>query len=56
MEAVKAYIIAFITFFLIDIVWLVVVARKLYRQELGFLMSDKPNWIVAVIFYLIFIF
>lgn len=55
MEAVKAYIIAFITFFLIDIVWLVVVARKLYRQELGFLMSDKPNWIAAVIFYLIFI-
>ena len=55
MEAVKAYIIAFITFFLIDIVWLVVVARKLYRQELGFLMSDKPNWIAAAIFYLIFI-
>lgn len=55
MEAVKAYIVAFITFFLIDIVWLVVVARKLYRQELGFLMSDKPNWIAAAIFYLIFI-
>ena len=55
MEIIKTYAIALVVFFLIDIVWLVVVARKLYQQELGFIMSDKPNWVVAALFYLIFI-
>ncbi len=55
MEIIKTYAIAFVTFFLIDIVWLVVVARKLYQKELGYIMSEKPNWIVAALFYLIFI-
>lgn len=55
MEIFKTYVIALVVFFLIDIVWLVVVARKLYQQELGYIMSEKPNWIVAALFYLIFI-
>lgn len=55
MKIIKTYAIAFVTFFLIDIVWLVVVARKLYQKELGYIMSEKPNWIVAALFYLIFI-
>lgn len=55
MEIIKTYAISFVTFFLIDIVWLVVVARKLYQKELGYIMSEKPNWIVAALFYLIFI-
>lgn len=55
MEIMKTYLIALGVFFLIDIFWLVVVARKLYQQELGFIMSPKPNWIAAGIFYLIFI-
>lgn len=55
MGIIKTYLIAFVVFFLIDIVWLVVVARKLYQKELGYIMSEKPNWIVAALFYLIFI-
>lgn len=55
MEAIKTYMIALIVFFSIDIVWLAVVAKDLYRKEIGFIMSDVPNWIVAIIFYLIFI-
>jgi len=55
MELLKTYLVAFVVFFLIDIVWLVVVARKLYQKELGFIMSDKPIWPVAALFYLIFI-
>jgi len=55
MGVVKTYGVALIVFFLIDIFWLVVVARKLYQQELGFLMSEKPNWTAAIIFYLVFI-
>lgn len=55
MRIIKAYLIAFVVFFLIDLVWLVVVARKLYQQELGYIMREKPNWIVAALFYFIFI-
>lgn len=55
MSAIKTYLIALVVFFAIDIIWLGVVSKKLYRNELGFIMSDKPNWIVAIIFYLIFI-
>ncbi len=55
MGIIKTYLIALVVFFLIDLVWLVVVARKLYQQELGYIMSEKPNWIVAALFYLIFI-
>ena len=55
MGMLKTYFIALIVFFLIDLFWLVIVARKLYQQELGYIMSEKPNWIVAALFYLIFI-
>lgn len=55
MGFIKTYLIALVIFFIIDIFWLVVVARKLYQEKLGFIMSDSPNWIAAAIFYLIFI-
>lgn len=55
MEVVKTYLVAFVVFFVIDIFWLVIVAKKLYQQELGYIMSDKPNWIAAALFYLVFI-
>ena len=55
MGMLKTYFIALIVFFLIDLFGLVAVARKLYQQELGYIMSEKPNWIVAALFYLIFI-
>lgn len=55
MELVKRYLITLVVFFVIDIFWLGVVAKKLYSKELGFIMSDRPNWTVAIIFYLVFI-
>lgn len=51
----KMYLIALTVFFAIDIVWLALVAKKIYQKELGFIMSPKPNWVAAIIFYLIFI-
>ena len=51
----KLYFAALITFFLIDMVWLNFVARALYRKYLGFIMEPSPNWVAAVIFYLLFI-
>jgi uncharacterized membrane protein len=49
------YGIALVVFMVIDLIWLGFIAKDLYSKYLGYLMSDKVNWIAAVIFYLIFI-
>lgn len=49
------YMITLAMFFLIDIVWLALIANKLYKDQIGFIMKDKPNWVVAILFYLIFV-
>ncbi|WP_198022494.1 DUF2177 family protein [Carnobacterium pleistocenium] len=55
MEYFIIYMITLAVFFLIDIVWLALIANKLYRNQIGFIMKDKPNWVVAILFYLIFV-
>jgi uncharacterized membrane protein len=52
---VKMYGVALVVFLIIDLVWLAVIAKTLYQKELGFIMSEKPNWTAAILFYLIFI-
>lgn len=53
---VKTYIVTFLVFFIIDLIWLGLIAKNLYKNQIGHLMSDQPNWIAAIVFYLIFIF
>jgi len=55
MNYLKMYIIAFIIFILIDAIWLGLVAPKFYKAQIGHLMSEKPNLIAALVFYIIFI-
>ena len=55
MYYLKLYFASLIAFFAIDMVWLGFVARTFYRKHLGFLMAPKPNWLAAIIFYLLFI-
>ena len=49
------YLITLAVFFLIDMIWLGVVAKGFYRKHLGPLMSPKVNWAAAILFYLLFI-
>ena len=51
----KAFIIAALTFALLDALWLGLVANKFYKDQIGFLLAVKPNWIAAVLFYIIFL-
>lgn len=53
---IKLYILTVPVFFLIDFIWLALIARGLYLKNIGFLLSSKPNWTVAIIFYLVYIF
>jgi uncharacterized membrane protein len=51
----KVFLIAFPIFFVIDMAWLILVAKKFYQQQIGFLMKPDINWFAAIIFYLLFI-
>ncbi|MBN2613902.1 MAG: DUF2177 family protein [Bacteroidales bacterium] len=52
---IKLFLIALPVFFAIDMVWLALVAKNFYQQQIGFLMKPNINWVAAVIFYLLFI-
>lgn len=51
----KLYLATLAAFFAIDMLWLGLVARSFYRKHLGFIMAPSPNWIAAIIFYLLFV-
>jgi len=48
------YAISVPIFFVIDMIWLGLIARSFYQSKLGHLMGDV-NWVAAIIFYLIFL-
>lgn len=52
---IKLFLISLPVFFVIDIIWLALVARKFYNNQLGFLMRPEVNWYAAIIFYLVFL-
>lgn len=52
---VLTYLTMLLAFFLIDLIWLGIVAKPLYRQQIGFILADKFNWAAAISFYLIFL-
>jgi len=51
----KLYALTVPVFFIIDLIWLGVVAKGFYQKNLNALLSPKVNWTAAIIFYLIFI-
>jgi uncharacterized membrane protein len=55
LKYLMVYGITLVTFFAVDMVWLGLVAKNLYRDQIGFIMKSQPNWPAAIIFYLIFI-
>lgn len=55
LDFIVLYVVTLVVFFAVDIVWLGVIAKKLYRQEIGHLLKDDVNWVAALVFYLLFI-
>lgn len=51
----KLYLIALPVFFAIDLLWLGLIARGFYHQQIGHLMKPQINWTAAILFYLIFL-
>jgi uncharacterized membrane protein len=50
-----SYVLTSIVFFAIDMVWLGLLAKNLYRKYLFGLLADQVNWSAAIVFYLLFI-
>lgn len=48
------YLISVPIFFIVDMVWLGVVAKDFYRSRLDHVMGDI-NWLAAISFYLVFL-
>jgi uncharacterized membrane protein len=45
------YLLTVPVFFLIDLVWLGLIARDFYRNQIGALMADPIVWWAAILFY-----
>lgn len=55
MNYLREFGITFAIFFVIDMLWIGIVAKDLYKKHLGYLLSQTPNWLAAIAFYLLFI-
>ncbi|MDY0210336.1 MAG: DUF2177 family protein [Acholeplasma sp.] len=51
----KLYGIAFVVFLVVDLIWLGLIAKKLYQDQIGTLLKPDVNWTAAILFYLLFI-
>jgi len=51
----KHYVITLFVFLILDAIWLGLIARRLYRAQIGFLMAKQPKWAAAGVFYLLFV-
>ena len=51
----KLYAIAIVTFFIIDLTWLGIVARSFYQEQMGHLIRASVNWSAALVFYAVFV-
>ena len=51
----RNYAIVLAVFLVIDGLWLMVIAKNLYAEHLGYLMAEKPRLVAALIFYLLFV-
>jgi uncharacterized membrane protein len=54
-DFILRFVTAGIIFALIDSAWLVLIANKFYKDQIGHLLAATPNLVAAVLFYVIFL-
>jgi len=50
-----SFLLTLIIFLVVDMLWLVIIAKNLYQKYLGDFLSDKVNWTAAFVFYFIYV-
>lgn len=54
LGGVVMFSITLIVFLVLNLIWLVGIARKLYKKEMKGLMRARMNWLAAGLFYLVY--
>jgi uncharacterized membrane protein len=54
MSKLIAYLAVAVTLFVIDMVWLQLIAKSWYQEGMGHLMAARPNLVAAALFYLLY--
>jgi uncharacterized membrane protein len=55
VQYLKVYGVALSVFLVVDLIWIGIIARTFYQDQLGFILASSPNWTAAIIFYLMFV-
>lgn len=55
LRVIAAYLLTLVTFLAIDAVWLGLIARDLYKRDLGHLLAPNVRWGAAGVFYLLYV-
>lgn len=55
MLNLKLYLAMVPVFFVVDMLWLGVIAAEFYQEQIGHLLSPRVDWVAALAFYLLFI-
>jgi uncharacterized membrane protein len=54
-RVILTYIISVPVFFIVDMIWLGLIAKGFYRKALEPLLTPNINWAAAIIFYFLFL-
>lgn len=55
-QAISHYVVVLVVFLAIDSIWLSTAGRTIYVTEIGQLLRDRPNFVVAFAFYALYAF
>jgi len=55
VRVVGVYLLTTVTFLAFDVVWLGVIAKDMYRKEIGNLLAPTVRWGPALVFYLLYV-
>ncbi len=55
LSFLKMYAVGVVSCFVVDLLWLGVVAKGFYQRQLGHLMRADVQWLPAVLFYLLYV-
>lgn len=55
LSFIKSYAVTFVLFIIIELIWLLILAKDLYKKEIGYIMKEKPDLAPAAVFGLLFV-
>jgi uncharacterized membrane protein len=55
LKYVAAFVAAVAAMMLLDFLWLGAIAGDLYKHGIGHLLAERPNFVAAALFYLVFV-